>query len=186
MKTNYFCPLAKMPWRKRKLCSFKNNGKQDAFFATVSGGYRLAILWGKVFILLFTVYNKYFFRQLKRKTFTVIIVLSISVLHFRLGIFFTILKVWWQQPLFLFISIFFRTIHSFIHPFAEGPLLFPHCSSLSRGPPWGAEPGFELGPAVQQADALLSELRRTLNIYIVIYLKAKNKFPTFFHVVSEH
>jgi hypothetical protein len=40
--------------------------------------------------------------------------------------------------------------------------LFPHCSPLSRGPPWGAEPGFELGPAVQQTDALLSELRRTL------------------------
>ncbi len=64
---------------------------------------------------------------------------------------------------FCLFSIFFRTIHSFIHPFAEGLLLFPHCSSLSRGPPWGAEPGFELGPAGQQADALLSELRRTLN-----------------------
>ncbi len=60
--------------------------------------------------------------------------------------------------LFCLFSIFFGTIHSFKHPFAEGPLLFPHCSSLSRGPPWGAEPGFELGPAVQQADALLSEL----------------------------
>jgi hypothetical protein len=59
-------------------------------------------------------------------------------------------------------SIFFRTIHSFIHPLAEGPLLFPHFSSLSRGPPWGAGPGFELWPAVQQADALPSELRRTL------------------------
>jgi hypothetical protein len=35
---------------------------------------------------------------------------------------------------FLF-SIFFRTIHSFLHPFAEGPLLFPHCSPLSRGLP---------------------------------------------------
>ncbi len=68
-----------------------------------------------------------------------------------------------HQPLFLFIfHIFFRTIHSFIHPFAEGPLfLFPHCSSLSRGSPWGAEPGFELGPAVQLAYALLSELHRT-------------------------
>ncbi len=40
--------------------------------------------------------------------------------------------------------------------------MFPHCTSLSRGPLWGAEPGFELGPAVQQADALLFELRRTL------------------------
>jgi hypothetical protein len=47
---------------------------------------------------------------------------------------------------FLFFS--YNTVHtSFIHPFAEGPLLFLHCSSLSRGPPWGAEPGFELGPA---------------------------------------
>ncbi len=60
-------------------------------------------------------------------------------------------------------SIFFRIIHSFIYPFAEGPLLFPHCSPLSRGPPLGAEPGFKLGPAVQQDDALLSELRRTLS-----------------------
>jgi hypothetical protein len=70
----------------------------------------------------------------------------------------TFVKVFWLQLLFLFISIFF--LQSFIHPFAEGPLLFPHCSSLSRGPPWGAEPGFELGPAIQQVDALLSELRR--------------------------
>jgi hypothetical protein len=61
----------------------------------------------------------------------------------------------------LFSTFFSRTIQSFIHPFAEGPLLFPHCSSLSRAPPWGAEPGFELGPAVQQADALPFELRRT-------------------------
>ena len=68
-----------------------------------------------------------------------------------------------SATLFVYFSIFFHTIHSFIHPFAEGPLLFPHCSSLSRGPPWGAEPGFELGPAVQQADALLSEPRRTLS-----------------------
>ncbi len=45
-----------------------------------------------------------------------------------------------------------------MHPFAESPLLFPHCFSLSRGPPWVAEPGFEIGPAVQQA----SELRHTL------------------------
>ncbi len=43
--------------------------------------------------------------------------------------------------------------------------MFPHCSSPSRGPPWGADaqPGFEHWPAVQQDDALLSELRRTLS-----------------------
>jgi hypothetical protein len=45
-----------------------------------------------------------------------------------------------------FLYYFVQYIHSFIHPFAEGQLLFPYCSSLSRGPPWGAEPGFELGP----------------------------------------
>ncbi len=84
--------------------------------------------------------------------------------HWFAGMFINVFsKVWWHQPLFFFIFyIFSRTIHSIIHPFAEGPLLFPHCSSLSRGPPWGAEPVFKLGPAVQQADELLSELRRTL------------------------
>ncbi len=58
-----------------------------------------------------------------------------------------------SATLFVYFLYFFRTIHLFIHPFAEGPLLFPHCSSLSRGPsaPWGSEPGYELGPAVQQA-----------------------------------
>jgi hypothetical protein len=38
----------------------------------------------------------------------------------------------------------------------------PHCFPLGRGPLWGAEPRFELGPAVQQADVLQSEPRRTL------------------------
>ena len=50
--------------------------------------------------------------------------------------------------------------------------MFPHCSSLSRGPPWGAEPGLELGIAVQQADAQqLSELRRTLRSYAKKFAK---------------
>jgi hypothetical protein len=83
---------------------------------------------------------------------------------------------------FCLFSIFF-SYNTFIHTFAEGPLLFPHCTSLSRGPPWGAEPGFELGPAVQQADALLFELRRTLfelrrtlfelrrTLYCIVYLE---------------
>ncbi len=38
----------------------------------------------------------------------------------------------------------------------------PHCFRSVEGQQWGAEPRFELGPAVQQADALLSEPRRTL------------------------
>jgi hypothetical protein len=50
--------------------------------------------------------------------------------------------VWWHQPLFLFI----------FYIFSYNTFLFPDCFPLSRGP------GFELGPAVQEADALLSEL----------------------------
>jgi hypothetical protein len=49
-----------------------------------------------------------------------------------------------HQPIFFLFSIFLsQYIHSYIH---EGPCLFPHCSPLSKGPPWGAEPGsgFEL------------------------------------------
>ncbi len=77
------------------------------------------------------------------------------------------IKLWWHQPLFLFIFyISYYTIHSFIHPFAEGPLLFPHCSPLSRRPPWGAEPGFELEPAAYSKPMHWPtphlELRRTL------------------------
>jgi hypothetical protein len=38
-------------------------------------------------------------------------------------------------------------------------------------PPWGAEPRLELGPALQQADALAlpTELRRTLASYAALY-----------------
>jgi hypothetical protein len=50
-----------------------------------------------------------------------------------------------------------------MHLFAEGPLLFLHCSQLSRGPPWGAEPGFEFGPDIEHAETLVAELRRTLS-----------------------
>ncbi len=66
---------------------------------------------------------------------------------------------------FCLFSIILLRILSFIHPFAEGPFLFPHCSPLSREPPWGAEPGY------QQADALLSELRRTLLSYAKKFAK---------------
>ncbi len=39
-----------------------------------------------------------------------------------------------------------------------------HCLRLVEGLLWGAEPRFELGPAVQQADAQLSKPRRTLRL----------------------
>ncbi len=56
--------------------------------------------------------------------------------------------------------------HKFIHPspFAEACLLVS--SSILRSareePPWDAEPRIELGPALQQAVALPTELRRIL------------------------
>ncbi len=49
-------------------------------------------------------------------------------------------KVWWHQPLFLFISFSHKLhlfIQTFIHSFADSLLLFPHCSLLPRGLTWG-------------------------------------------------
>ncbi len=54
----------------------------------------------------------------------------------------------------------------YIHPspFAEASLHFLIALVLSgEKPPCGAEPTIELGPAVQQADALPTEPRRTIN-----------------------
>jgi hypothetical protein len=66
-------------------------------------------------------------------------------------------------PLFLFIFYINRAyIQYFIYNTRRVPLLFSSLLPLGRGPPLGAEPRFELWPAVQQADALLSEPRRTL------------------------
>jgi hypothetical protein len=74
------------------------------------------------------------------------------------------------MPLFLFIFIFYH-IHTFIQsqyihpsPFAEASLHFFIALSAQWGkPPCGAEPRIELGPALQQADALPTEPRRTIN-----------------------
>jgi len=48
--------------------------------------------------------------------------------------------------------------------------LNPHHVFTQQGePPWDAEPRFELGPALQQADALPTELRRiSFNMFIFI------------------
>jgi hypothetical protein len=47
---------------------------------------------------------------------------------------------------------------SHLSPFAEASLLVLIALVLSgEKPPWGAEPRFELGPAVQQASALPTE-----------------------------
>ncbi len=70
----------------------------------------------------------------------------------------------------LFWNFLFVNIHSYItitlrssftirRPF----FLNPHRVFAQQGePPWDAEPRFELGPALQQADALPTELRRIL------------------------
>jgi len=79
------------------------------------------------------------------------------------------------MPLFLKFIIF--DIHSYntiTHPFilyhSPRPIfLYPHrVFAQQEEPPWGAEPRFELGPALQQADALPTELRRTL-IYLLVH-----------------
>ncbi len=85
------------------------------------------------------------------------------------------IKVWWHDAtlfFFLFVLYFhkFRPLHSystFIR--SDSPRFLSISSSLvsSEGkPPYGAKPRIELGPALQQADALPSELRRTLLSYL--------------------
>ncbi len=74
---------------------------------------------------------------------------------------------------------YFFSISQYIHSFHHNHTL--HSSvAIRRGsspspqfrsaqwvkPPWGAEPGFELGPALQQADALSTDLCRTLIDYV--------------------
>jgi hypothetical protein len=68
------------------------------------------------------------------------------------------------MPLFLYIFYSSVSIHTFIQSFTHnirwGPSPYLHSCRLSGAePPWGAEPRFELGPALQQASALPTELR---------------------------
>jgi hypothetical protein len=89
---------------------------------------------------------------------------------------FFILKFGGMMPFFLFILYILAHAFSpsirfiqYIHPspFAEVPLHLLIAGQLSGKnlPAWGAEPRIELGSALQQADALTSELRRTLLSY---------------------
>jgi hypothetical protein len=76
------------------------------------------------------------------------------------------------MPLFLFIfHFFFYNIHTFIsHSYNTFIVairwgLSPSLHRLKaqwEDPPCGAEPRIELGPALQQADALPTEPRRTI------------------------
>jgi hypothetical protein len=69
------------------------------------------------------------------------------------------------MPLFLKFIYF---LHSFIQYNSPRPVfLNPHRVFAQQGePPWDAEPRFELGPALQQADALPTELRRILTLFL--------------------
>ncbi len=76
------------------------------------------------------------------------------------------LKVWWQYAtLFVYFYIFFNihTVQSSNHIHTiHSPRPLSISSSLVaqwERPPCGAEPGIELGPAFQQADALPTEPR---------------------------
>jgi hypothetical protein len=52
----------------------------------------------------------------------------------------------------------------------RGESLFRQCWTAQwQTPPWGAEPGFELGPALQRADVLPTESRRTLYVHTYMY-----------------
>ena len=72
------------------------------------------------------------------------------------------------MPLFLFIFIFYiiHTVKSsnHIHTIHSSRPLSISSSLVAQWerPPCGAEPGIELGPAFQQADALPTEPRRTI------------------------
>ncbi len=89
---------------------------------------------------------------------------------------FFFLNVWWHDAtLLVYFSYFITYIHTFIQSHSYNTFIRRHSlrplsisSSLvcSVGePPCGAEPRIELGPALQQADALPTELRRTILSY---------------------
>jgi hypothetical protein len=66
------------------------------------------------------------------------------------------------MPLFLHLFIF---IPSFIRKHSLRPIhIFTAVGSLVESP-WGAEPRFELGPALQQASALPTEPHCTASFY---------------------
>jgi hypothetical protein len=73
-----------------------------------------------------------------------------------------------DHPSFLFCIFCYYILHTFIPSHSSivirrGFPLSPHCRSAQwEKPHWRAEPRIELGPALQQADALPTELRRTL------------------------
>jgi hypothetical protein len=85
---------------------------------------------------------------------------------------FHISKVWWQDATLFCLFFIFYNIHTFIQSHSYITFIHRHSlrllsisSSLSAQwgtPPCAAEPRIELGPALQQADALPTEPRRII------------------------
>jgi hypothetical protein len=91
---------------------------------------------------------------------------------FDLHNYFFVLKVWWHAAtLFIYFDIYRAYIQYFLYIIlVECHSWSPHCFRSVEGLlVWGAEPRFELGPAIQQADALLSEPRRTHTTILIRY-----------------
>ncbi len=71
------------------------------------------------------------------------------------------LKVWWHQPLFFCLcSIYFFV--QYVHLYFYSPRVHSYSSLLRRGPPWGAEPGFELAGLAYSKPTLYDNLSRRL------------------------
>ncbi len=73
------------------------------------------------------------------------------------------LKGWWHAAtlfIYFYINRAYGTCNILYIILVEFPSWSPHCFRSVEGLLWGAEPRFELGPAIQQADELLSEPRR--------------------------
>jgi hypothetical protein len=80
-----------------------------------------------------------------------------------------LLRVWWHAvTLFIYFYINRAYIQYFIYTTRREPLLISSLLPLStvEGLLWGAEQRFELGPAIQQADALLCEPSRTFAKFV--------------------
>jgi hypothetical protein len=61
-------------------------------------------------------------------------------------------------PLFFYLFLHYSSRHTMvIYTTRRVPSCCPHGFRSVEGLLWGAQPRFELGPAVQQADVLLSE-----------------------------
>jgi hypothetical protein len=102
-------------------------------------------------------------------TFFYISALSFTLLTVSSGpdffFFFFFLKVWWHAATLFYLFLHKSSRHTmFIYPTPRIPSCCPHGYRSVEGLLWGAEPRLELGPALQQADALLYEPRHKLEL----------------------